>query len=141
MIAPGSINGVLTGKHYNRCIRSHKLVYESVQQLRLKAFRAALSNGESQKLDAIAARLLESVGKDIPDNCCSNSEFIKWKEADNSFVEKSCTENPTFAIWSTYIDMVCKVSFNYVKNKLGNMSTITKHDKRPMVPPTQVANN
>ena len=106
MIAPGSINGVLTGKHYNRCIRSHKLVYESMQQLRLKAFRDTLSNDESEKLDAIAISLLESVGKDIPDICCNNSEFIKWKEAYNSFVEKSCAENPTFAFWSTYIDMV-----------------------------------
>lgn len=106
MVAPGSINGVLTGKHYNRCIRSHKIVYESMQQLRLKAFHDTLSNDESEKLDAIAVSLLGSVGKDIQDICCSNSEFMKWKEAYNSFVEKSSAENPTFAFWSTYIDMV-----------------------------------
>ena len=81
-----------------------------MQQLRLKAFRATLLNDECQKLDAVSARQLEGVGKDITDNCFSNSEFIKWKEAYNSFVEKSCTESPTFAFWSTYIDMVCKVS-------------------------------
>ena len=77
-----------------------------MEQLRLKASRDTLSNDEFEKLDAIAISLIESVGKDMPDICCNNSEFIKWKEAYNSFVKKSCAENPTFAFWSTYIDIV-----------------------------------
>lgn len=32
IVAQGSINGVLTGKHYNRCIRAHKIVYVDVSQ-------------------------------------------------------------------------------------------------------------
>ncbi len=106
MIAPGSIEGVLTEKHYNRCIRSHKFVYESMRRLRLKAFHETLSTDESEKLNAIGVNLLESVGKDIPEICSSNSELTMWKKAYNSFVEKSCAENPTFAFCSTYIDMV-----------------------------------
>ena len=27
IVAPGSLKGVLSGKHYNRCIRAHKMIF------------------------------------------------------------------------------------------------------------------
>ena len=33
IIAPGSVKGVLTGKHYNRSIRVHKIIYEALERL------------------------------------------------------------------------------------------------------------
>ena len=30
IVAPGSITGILSGKHYNCCIHAHKLVYEAL---------------------------------------------------------------------------------------------------------------
>ena len=31
LVAIGSMNGVLTGKQYNRCIHAHKAMYEALQ--------------------------------------------------------------------------------------------------------------
>ena len=32
IVAPGSMNGVLSGKHHNRCIRVHKIIYEVMER-------------------------------------------------------------------------------------------------------------
>ena len=42
IVASGSVKGVLTGKHYNRCIRAHKVVFEAMQRLRFLAFYESL---------------------------------------------------------------------------------------------------
>ena len=46
IVAPGSVKGVLSGKHYNRCIRTHKLIYEAMERLRLQAFEKSLTTTE-----------------------------------------------------------------------------------------------
>ncbi len=49
IVAQGSLNGVFSGKHYNRCIRAHKLVYEALERLRFEAFldgQTTLQKGE-----------------------------------------------------------------------------------------------
>ena len=33
LVAEGSINGVLNGKHYNRSVRAHKVLYEAFTHL------------------------------------------------------------------------------------------------------------
>ena len=39
IVAPGSMNGVLTGHHYNRSMHAHKLMYEALMRLRWRAFK------------------------------------------------------------------------------------------------------
>ena len=46
IISKGSINGVLSGKHYNRSIRCHKLMYEAMQRLQVEAFQESLDEVE-----------------------------------------------------------------------------------------------
>lgn len=38
ILASGSSKRVLTGKHYSRCVRAHKLVFEVMQRLTFLAF-------------------------------------------------------------------------------------------------------
>ena len=38
VVAPGSINGVISGHHYNLSMRAHKLLYESLQCIRFISF-------------------------------------------------------------------------------------------------------
>ena len=38
-IAPGSLPGVLDGKHYNRSVRAHKIVFEALLRLRWEVFQ------------------------------------------------------------------------------------------------------
>ena len=58
VVAPGSVKGVLTGKHYNRCIRGHKVVYEAMQRLRFVAFRDSLPDNEAEELNSSSVDLL-----------------------------------------------------------------------------------
>ena len=43
IIASGSVKGVLSGKHYNRAMRIHKLLFEAMERLRLEAFAKSLT--------------------------------------------------------------------------------------------------
>ena len=38
VVASGSVNGVISGKHYNRSIRANKLLMEAMQQMRFEAY-------------------------------------------------------------------------------------------------------
>ena len=31
IVAPGSMNGVMSGRHYNRSVRAHKLMFDALQ--------------------------------------------------------------------------------------------------------------
>ena len=53
IIAPGSVKGVLTGKHYNRSIRVHKVIYEALKRLRWEEFEKSLTTAEKATLDSV----------------------------------------------------------------------------------------
>ena len=63
IVAAGSVNGVLSGKHYNRSIRAHKLIYEAMQRLRVKAFLKSLPENDDRRCDfsLVGVALLGSV--------------------------------------------------------------------------------
>lgn len=58
VVAPGSINGVLSGKHYNRSVRSHKVVYESMTRLLLECYFESLQEEEQRNIDHMIGQYL-----------------------------------------------------------------------------------
>ena len=106
IVASGSVKGVLTGKHYNRCIRAQKVVFQAMQRLRFLAFYESLPDNEAEELSSFSVDLLDSIDETLPEFCSTDDRFIAWKEAFDSFAKKRSKENPTFSIWSTYIDMI-----------------------------------
>ena len=48
VIAEGSIDSVLSGKHYNRGVRLHKMIYEAITKLLLDDFEASLGANSSK---------------------------------------------------------------------------------------------
>ena len=50
IVAPGSINCILSGNHYNRSIRANKMMYEALVRLVWKAFLEASS---ADKCDSV----------------------------------------------------------------------------------------
>lgn len=42
LVAEGSVKGVLTGKHYNRSLRTHKVVYEAMMSILFRSFLESL---------------------------------------------------------------------------------------------------
>jgi hypothetical protein len=81
IVASGSVKGVLTGKHYNRCIRAHKVVFKAMQQLRFLAFYESLPDNEAEELSSFSVDLLNRTDETLPEFCSTDDHFITWKEA------------------------------------------------------------
>lgn len=67
-MAQGSLNGVFSGKHYNRCIRAHKLVFEAMERLRFEAFLDTQSNAEKGEVIGFAKEYQSNLDKDNVDS-------------------------------------------------------------------------
>ena len=46
VVAPSSVKGVLSEKHYNRYSQVRKIIYKAMERLRLGAFEKTLSTTE-----------------------------------------------------------------------------------------------
>lgn len=103
VVAPGSVKGVLSGKHYNRSIRAHKIIYEALERLRLQSFEKSLTTAEKSIVDSI--HLLVQDNSEI-DEISIDDNVIKVKTMYDQFVKKRSEENPLFSFWSSYIEMV-----------------------------------
>ncbi|CAB3980355.1 Hypothetical predicted protein [Paramuricea clavata] len=60
IVAVGSINGVLSGKHYNRAISAHKLISEALERMRFKTFVDSLAEEEGECVTSLIKRLQDS---------------------------------------------------------------------------------
>ncbi|XP_041466296.1 uncharacterized protein LOC121416845 [Lytechinus variegatus] len=106
IVAQGSINGVLSGHHYNRSIRAHKCIVEALERLRWQAYMNSLSDVEY----ASTYEILSKLQSDFP--TFSFTEFVQGEDYQamvssyRSFVEQRSAQDPTFALWSSYIEMV-----------------------------------
>jgi hypothetical protein len=106
IVAPGSLKGVLSGKHYNRCVRAHKMIFEAMERLRFEAFEKTLSKLEK----SVALQIYTSVQEDNERRdfmeICASDKATNLKMLYDQFIEKQSAENPLFAFWSKYIEMV-----------------------------------
>ena len=106
IIAPISVKGVLSGKHHNRAMRVHKLLFEAMERLRLEAFAKSLTTVEKTKLDWLDVILTEDSSLDMFLENCSRHSVNEVKEMYDTFVIKRSKVNLLFAFWSKYIEMV-----------------------------------
>jgi hypothetical protein len=63
-VAQGSLNGVFSGKHYNRCIRAHKLVFEAMERLRFEAFLDTQSTEQKGEIIGLAKEIHGNLDKE-----------------------------------------------------------------------------
>ncbi|XP_061913285.1 uncharacterized protein LOC133656293 isoform X2 [Entelurus aequoreus] len=106
VVAPGSINGVISGHHYNRSMRAQKLMYESLQRARFSTFLDSLTPAGRDECMAVISEIKDTFPDRTVDVLCANQKFDQMCSKYALFVEKRTAENPTFAFWSSYIDMV-----------------------------------
>ncbi|XP_033106462.1 uncharacterized protein LOC117108533 [Anneissia japonica] len=106
IIAPGSINGVLNGHHYNRSIRAHKLLFEALQRVRLIMFLESLPATEAHKYAKLIVNVKELyTSESFNEMLCSEELNLFMTEYDD-FITKQGESCPTFSLWNSYIDMV-----------------------------------
>lgn len=110
IVSAGSVDGVLSGKHYNRAIRAHKTVAEALFRVHWSQFEQYLDKADSRmQIDVTAFRdLLCNLRTNMsPASIAStldNSEF----QAMESCYRQFCSTNlsPSASLWKSYIDMV-----------------------------------
>ena len=75
--ASGSIEKVLSGKHYNRALRVHKIVMEALERLLLKAFQER----EEQTLDLSLLQNLTNEASDVNlQDVLATAQFYEYFE-------------------------------------------------------------
>lgn len=105
VVAAGSLPSVLSGKHYNRAARAHKLVYEALSRLRIRQFLGELDEVNANAILEEADRMSTSHMK--PEFLDQNMEQLtKFSELYDQHVASQCGSNPTYKYWSSYLDMV-----------------------------------
>ena len=100
------MTGVLSGRHYNRCIRAHKIMYEAMERLRFQAFEKTLTAAEKDSFNAIAINVQEDSRRERFLEMCSSRSVAEAKAKYDQFIRTKSEENPSFAFWSNYLEMV-----------------------------------
>ncbi|CAC5360780.1 unnamed protein product [Mytilus coruscus] len=113
VIGSGSLTGVFEGKHYNRALRLHKIVFEAFERLRWEAFGSWLnSNDENEFLDpnfqasvlSILAQIRRNLTADNFKTLLMSPYVGKLFEAFSVYCNVS--EGPMKSFWNSYIEMV-----------------------------------
>ena len=114
IIGQGSINSVLSGKHYNRAIRAHKIMFEAMQRLKFRAFRKTLSPQENAATDNLFNKLTDVF---------PSAAFVRESESEEvailfdkytEFCKRRISESKVFAFWESYIEMV-QLLLNFIR--------------------------
>ncbi|XP_071849790.1 uncharacterized protein [Apostichopus japonicus] len=121
IVASGSVNGVMTGKHYNRATRIFRIVYEALHGLRLNAFTESL-NQEDYSIMRNTVKTLENkatyppqIAEALGDHNV-NSLVQKYEE----FCQSQST--PMFSFWSSFLDIM-QVVLNFIRaTRTGDFS-------------------
>ena len=112
IVGEGSVKGVLNGKHYNRSIFSHKVVYEAMQRLRFETF---LDNLDEQKEDRIVQFLCQMYDAFPDESFCQHVECQVFEEISDeydAFIIDASNKSKTFAFWSMYIKLIGKFKYS-----------------------------
>lgn len=109
LVSEGSIAGVLSGKHYNRSITSHKILYEALQRLRFEAFMETLDDEIREYIQSIVQAAGNSFFEDQLNVFIENEQFADLLDRYDTFIAESSAKSKTFAYWSIYIRMAGKV--------------------------------
>lgn len=118
VIAEGSIDSVLNGKHYNRAMRFHKITYEAIARLLLDEFEASLDGEiiadmmkkEKDKLSQLKLNLCQEEYE-----CATASQEIRnWESAFDDYVSNIRENGSDLAkFWLSYLDL-CELLFNLI---------------------------
>ena len=106
VIAVGSVNGVLTGKHYNRSLRSMKIVYEAIYHVVIAAQLDSVSNGVRELVRHVMQNLHAVFNDGTFNQVSSRDNVQKCLEKLNHFIRRQSEESLTFAYWMTFLKMV-----------------------------------
>lgn len=107
IISEGSVKGVLTGKHYNRSVFCHKILYEAMQRLRFDAFFDQLDEVKQERF----VSFMDEMSNSFPERFHEYTENPVMEEIHSQYQDyilESSRKSWTFSFWSMYIKMAGK---------------------------------
>ena len=124
MIAESSTDNVLSGKHYNRGVRLHKIMYEAITKLLLDDFEVSLSENSSELPSDLKTQL-----EQLKLNLCQEeiehvleSELVQqWENCFQKHVTDIRRNGSDLAkFWITYLEL-CELLLNLIyATRTGN---------------------
>ncbi|XP_038063921.1 uncharacterized protein LOC119734467 [Patiria miniata] len=105
VVAPGSMNGVINGHHYNRSIRCHKVMAEALHRLRWQSFIEGVSEVDAEQYGDMVHNLHSTFPDQEYEDLVESPTFQGMMMAYDDFI-KSQSKDATFAFWSSYLEMV-----------------------------------
>ena len=134
MCASGSINGVMTGKHYNRALKIHKVYLEAMERLLMKRF--LLKQCASEKWNKLKSILKElEINSSSIQDCCENNEFKMLYhdyEIERAAI-KDGSEGLTAQFWVQHLDRMWLV-LQLIRSLKENDFTLYKSSLKSMAP-------
>lgn len=111
--ASGSLEKVMSGKHYNRALRVHKLFAEGLERLLLECFDN-IQNEDSiipVNVQTLLENLANDQSKDNLDKCLECDQFLTYFERYQVFKDSIRGGNmgKTARFWLQYMDAVFKI--------------------------------
>jgi len=113
LISTGSLQGVLSGKHYDRAMHSHKILVESLERLLLSQYLVSI--GEEEVLTSLPEEsrkilqdVLNSPSTDCLEAALSDTAIVQYVDGYQKYREnvKSGHLGKTGQLWITYMDHV-----------------------------------
>ena len=140
IVAEGSINGVLDGKHYNRAVRVHRCIYEALLRLAWEAVMLRV-NDNIQDMNVVIKTFLDQVNRITDDlNQQRFSDLLQrpllaeltplWKH----FLEHlRHNSGELAAFWMAYIDMVEDILIGILRASCEGNWNLHLHAVRNMI--------
>ena len=137
IVAEGSLNKVIEGKQYNRCIRTHKLLYEAFMRLIWKGFLNWISEecvSDNEEVNAQIEDLCEEFSPEVFRNILKDKSFSIVYELFQDYRKTLYNENGNMcAFWMSYIDMV-EVLLDLIRASREGNWTLHLASIRAMIP-------
>ena len=135
VIAAGSLSGVLEGKHYNRGVRAHKIVFEALLRLRWEVFQNWLKmkqpEFEEKNIVSKIAKVRESFLSSELKDLISSSSFAELHDLYKEFGKEEPGAMGSF--WNSYIHLV-SLLLKYIRSTREGNWTLHVSSVREMLP-------
>ena len=118
VVAEGSIDKVISGKHYNRAVRLHKIVYEALMRVLMQEFESSLTDESSACMLNEEKHQMEQLKLDLEpeefERVLHSNEFHKWEGQFNAYVLDIKEKGTDLArFWLSYLEL-CELMLNLI---------------------------
>lgn len=105
VIAQGSLQSVMKGRHYNRSVRTLKIVSEALRRLQLEEFLEFLDDAQREEFKNISRQLREAFPQSLFIESVDSPDFQNFERKFSLHVQQKCEKLPTYAFWHSYLEM------------------------------------